>query len=135
VSTWIHQNTGDKVQRKEESSSGPSENEEMRRQQAVESGLQEDWSWESPDLREDGDWYKARVQSLKVAIAELPNLPNLFEEGLKILKIHRQNYEIEGPKELQLLWWEFPRESWSAIREGGSMNFLVTSGGGYNQTH
>jgi hypothetical protein len=107
----------------------------MRRQQADASGIQEDWSWETPDLREDGDWYKARVQSLKAAIAELPSVPNLFEEGLKVLRIHRQNYGIEGPKELQLIWWEFPWESWRAIRDGSSMNFLITPGGHYNPTH
>jgi hypothetical protein len=62
VSTWIHQNTDDQNQCKNESISGPSENEEMKRQQTGASGIQEDWSWETPDLGENGDWYnKARV--------------------------------------------------------------------------
>jgi hypothetical protein len=129
VSTWIHQNTGDQAQGKDESTCGPSENEEMRRQQAAASGTQEDWSWETPDLSRDGEWYKARVRSLKAAIAELPSIPNLFQEGLKTLKIHRQNYGTKGPKELQLIWWEFPRKSWRAIRDGSSMNFFITPGG------
>jgi hypothetical protein len=30
---------------------------------------------------------------------------------------------------LQLIWWEFPSESWVAIREGSSMNFIITPEG------
>jgi hypothetical protein len=93
------------------------------------SGIQTDWLWETPDLSKDGDWYQARVQSLKAAVAELPSVPKLYEEGLEILRIHRSNYGVNGATELQLIWWEFPRESWSAIRDGSSMNFLITPGG------
>ena len=30
-----------------------------------------------------------------------------------------------NPEQLQVLWWEFPREHWDALREGSRMNFLV----------
>jgi hypothetical protein len=39
------------------------------------------------------------------------------------------NYTKDGPELLQLLWWEFPPESWTAIREGSSMNFVVVANG------
>jgi hypothetical protein len=44
-----------------------------------------------------------------------------------MLKRHRLNYTAEGPNptHLQLLWWEFPMESWDELREGYSMNFIT----------
>jgi hypothetical protein len=43
-------------------------------------------------------------------------------------RIHRGNYTATGPqvKQLQLIWWEFPPEHWTALRKGSRMNFLVT---------
>jgi hypothetical protein len=43
-----------------------------------------------------------------------------------MLANHRLNYTLEGPNptHLQLLWWEFPMESWENLRTGCSMNFL-----------
>jgi hypothetical protein len=43
-----------------------------------------------------------------------------------MLRRHRTNYTAEGlvPTNLQLLWWEFPRESWDELRDGCSMNFI-----------
>jgi hypothetical protein len=66
-----------------------------------------EWQWETPDLREGGEWFKARVATLKEAIKEAPNPQELYEGGLRALAIHRGNYTGEGPKRLQLLWWEF----------------------------
>jgi len=50
----------------------------------------------------------------------------LFLNGIRALDVHRKNYTATHPepKELQLLWWEFPKEHWDELREGGSMNFL-----------
>lgn len=45
------------------------------------------------------------------------------------MDVHRANYTEDGPKRLQLLWWEFPTEHWEALRLGSSMNFLVTPTG------
>jgi hypothetical protein len=68
------------------------------------------------------------VASLKKAAAALPNPAKVLSEGLKILTIHQGNYSATGPaaKQLQLVWWEFPSEHWTAFREGSRMNFLVT---------
>jgi hypothetical protein len=51
---------------------------------------------------------------------------DVFAEGLRALEIHRGNYNLEGPSptQLKLLWWEFPPEHWTALRDGSRMNFL-----------
>jgi hypothetical protein len=87
------------------------------------------WEWHVPDLAEGGDWYNARVHSLRLAVAPLEDSARLFREGLKALDIHRGNYTDEGIKYLQLLWWEFPPEHWEDLRLGSSMNFLITPEG------
>jgi hypothetical protein len=89
---------------------------------------QEAFTWVPPDLSVGGAWYCERVASLKKAAAALPNPAKVLSEGLKILTIHRGNYSATGPaaKQLQLVWWEFPSEHWTALREGSRMNFLVT---------
>ena len=81
--------------------------------------------WAVPDLSHGGKWYNDRVASLKNAVHGLPRAKQLYLEGLEALEVHRTNYTSEGPKRLQLLWWEFPEEHQEAIREGSSMNFLV----------
>lgn len=64
----------------------------------------EKWQWEVPDLSEGGEWFLARVATLKEVIKGAPNPEELYEGGLKALAIHRGNYTDEGPKRLQLLW-------------------------------
>jgi hypothetical protein len=68
-----------------------------------------------------------RVYSLIQASVSLPNPGEVILEGLELLRIYRGNYDVDGPKptRLQLLWWEFPREHWTALREGSRMNFLI----------
>jgi hypothetical protein len=89
----------------------------------------EEWKWEVPDLREGGEWFKARVKSLQKAIQGLPNQDELYTAGLESLAVHRGNYTKDGPKFLQLLWWEFPPEHHEALREGCRMNFLILPSG------
>jgi hypothetical protein len=89
----------------------------------------EEWNWEVQDLREGGDWYNARIKKLKEAIQGLPNQDELYLAGIESLAIHRRNFTGEGPKFLQLLWWEFPPEHHEALRIGFRMNFLVTPEG------
>ena len=88
-----------------------------------------EWQWEVPDLRPGEEWYNDRVHSLKAAVQELPDSDRLFSEGLEALEVHRDNYTDDGPKRLQLLWWEFPREHQEAVRCGSSMNFLILPDG------
>jgi hypothetical protein len=84
------------------------------------------FSWVPPDLSIGSDFYKARVHSLKKAAAAYPNPEEIIEDGLTILRRHRENYTAThpDPKCLQLIWWEFPKEHWEALRVGSSMNFL-----------
>jgi hypothetical protein len=69
------------------------------------------------------------LSTLESAIRNDPRKREPWDEGLEILENHRNNYGIEGPQNLQLIWWEFPLESWEAIQEGSSMNFLITPDG------
>ena len=87
------------------------------------------WEWHVPDLSEGSDWYNERVASLTVAVEGLEDAATIYAEGLLALKVHCGNYTAEGPKYLQLLWWEFPVEHWEDLRLGSSMNFLVTPSG------
>jgi hypothetical protein len=86
------------------------------------------FEWRPPNLTEGGKWWCDRVASLKHAAAQSPNSQALIRDGLAMLNIHRQNYDERGPtlKKLQLLWWEWPPEHWDGVRDGSSMNFMVT---------
>ena len=83
--------------------------------------------WKPPDLRPGSRWYEARMTSLRRAAQEYPDPGLLVREGIEALSRHRDNYDAEGPRptHLQLLWWEWPREHWDALRQGSPMNFLV----------
>jgi hypothetical protein len=87
----------------------------------------EQYSWRPPDLSATSDWTKARVSHLISSALLFQDPGPLIEEGLRILRRHRTNYTSEGPNptHLQLLWWEFPEESWDDIRNGCSMNFIL----------
>lgn len=43
-----------------------------------------------------------------------------------MVDIHRTNYTDTHPEpqHLQILWWEFPWEHWTSLREGSQMNSL-----------
>jgi hypothetical protein len=85
--------------------------------------------WQMPNLELGGAWHKARQASLRAAVQGLADADQLIAEGEAALAIHRENYTDEGPKRLQLLWWEFPPEHWEALRTGSSMNFLIQPSG------
>jgi hypothetical protein len=84
------------------------------------------FSWKPPDLSSSSDWTKASVQNLIAAALLFQDLGPLIKEGLPILRQHPTNYTPEGPTptHLQLIWWEFPVESWDDIRTGCSMKSL-----------
>lgn len=87
-----------------------------------------EWIYDLPNLQEGGQWYRDRCASLDAAIRGRPNSTTLRSEGLDALKVHRDNYTPEGPKYLQVLWWEFPEPHQDAVRLGSSMRFLVDPG-------
>jgi hypothetical protein len=86
-----------------------------------------EFSWCPPDLSAGGIWYQERVTNLVAAAAHYEDRVQLVHDGLRALEVHRSNYTATHPepKQLQLLWWEFPPEHWEEIRDGGSMNFMV----------
>ena len=83
--------------------------------------------WRPPDLSKGSPWYHKRVSSLRVACRDYPDKEeSIFQQGLRILDVHRDNYDLEGPalKKLQLIWWEFPKEHWDFLRDGCDMGFV-----------
>jgi hypothetical protein len=86
----------------------------------------ETFTWKPPDLSPTSAWTLERVQHLIMACLEYENPGPMIEQGLMMLRRHRTNYNSEGPipTNLQLLWWEFPRESWDELRAGCPMNFI-----------
>ena len=84
------------------------------------------FQWFPPDLSEGSPFFKERVTNLERAARLYPNPDDIIEDGLELLVRHRGNYTAThpDPKCLQLIWWEFPRDHWEALRLGSSMNFL-----------
>jgi hypothetical protein len=84
------------------------------------------FEWRPPDLHPSGDWHRERLVNLRKAADTCPDPAEEYKRGLEALRIHQGNYNSGGPspKQLQLLWWEFPKEHWEALREGSRMNFL-----------
>jgi hypothetical protein len=84
------------------------------------------FSWVPPDLSPTSDWTRDRAYNLVQAALQYEEPGPIIEDGMKMLERHRSNYTADGPKptHLQLLWWEFPKESWDELREGCSMHFL-----------
>lgn len=82
------------------------------------------WKYTLPDLTIGGTWYRARVRKLKEAVRLEGGPPTWVTDGLADLDHHRTNYGPDGPQFLVVLWWEWPREHWTELREGASMNFM-----------
>lgn len=84
------------------------------------------FSWIPPDLTPGGTWHQQRITNLRRASAHHPDPEAVYHDGIQRLAIHRENYTEEGPdpKQLQLLWWEFPPEHWEDLRLGARQNFL-----------
>ena len=85
------------------------------------------FAWKPPDLSVGSRFFQDCIKSLSKAVQLFPNPKKIYKEGLDILNVHRQNYNIHGPdlQKVQLIWWEFPKEHWTALSEGLPMNFLV----------
>jgi hypothetical protein len=84
------------------------------------------YHWEPPDLSVGGQWYKHRLINLMIASNIYEDSYHKLRQGIQMLNVHRKNYTPTHPepKELQILWWEFPPEHWNDLRDGSSMNFL-----------
>jgi len=88
----------------------------------------EAWQHQMPDLSRTSRWYEERVQNLKQVIHGRCDAEELLKDGLEALEIHRANYTEQGPRYLQLLWWEFPEKHREEVRLGSSMRFLIDPG-------
>lgn len=88
--------------------------------------LHSEFEWSPPDLTEGQPWYCERVRNLKRAASTYDTPGPIIQEGFRLLRVHRSNYNSLGPdpKWLQLLWWEFPPEHWEDLRAGCKQNFL-----------
>jgi hypothetical protein len=84
------------------------------------------FSWVPPDLSPTSEWSRDRAYNFVMAAIQYDNPGPLIADGMRMLERHCSNYTVSAPKptHLQLLWWEFPRESWDELREGCSMNVL-----------
>jgi hypothetical protein len=83
--------------------------------------------WHPPDVSENSEWTKQRAHNLVTASLHFKDPAKIIEDGMLMLRKHRDNYDDTGPTptHMQLLWWEFPEESWDELREGCSMNFVL----------
>jgi hypothetical protein len=90
---------------------------------------EEEWTWKPPNLHVGSIWYQDRITTLHKAIEGNPEARRLYDDGIRALDRHRDNYTDAGSKCLQLLWWEFPEEHWEDLREGCSMNFIIEPSG------
>jgi hypothetical protein len=79
-----------------------------------------DFSWSPPVLRAGGEWYRKILMNLFAAAATYADPFPLIREGINILDQHWKTYNAThpDPKELQVIWWEFPREHWDPLRDG-----------------
>jgi hypothetical protein len=98
----------------------------MNRSRPETTVIQVPFSWKPPDLREGGVSLNNRMSNLKKASGSFEDPASVIDEGIEAINVHRQNCTKDGPeaKRLQLLWWEFPKEHWQPLRDGGPMNFL-----------
>lgn len=67
------------------------------RNKKEEDGNNTDFYWQLPDLSVGSRFYRERVESLRKAAATCDDPQQVFEEGLRILDTHRNNYDSEGP--------------------------------------
>ena len=90
-------------------------------------------TWTPPSLKPGGKWHRERVNNLFVAAKQYPgDWLEVINDGLDDLATHRLNYTSKGPrpKQLVILWWEFPPEHWVALREGSLLNIMQDPGTG-----
>ena len=83
------------------------------------------WNWCPLDLSVGSEFYLARLDRLRKVTEECNGPQEWIIEGVRLLGYHRENYGPNGPRRLTVLWWEWLKEHWKALREGSSMNFLV----------
>ncbi len=84
------------------------------------------WDWVSPTLGPGTTFRWKRMASLQLAVSTLPaeERSDAYSIGIRTLDLHSHNYTSDGPKHLVLLWWEWDKRHWDALRNGISMNFM-----------
>lgn len=84
----------------------------------VDTGSYQEWAWSAPALGPHSSFQEDRLRRLHEVTAELGGPDLWILQGRDALIAHSRNYGPEGPKDLAILWWEWPREHWTELREG-----------------
>jgi hypothetical protein len=64
------------------------------------------------------------MSRLRSITLELGGPPEWISDGEIALESHRKNYGPNGPQQLVVLWWNWPRDHWNELRDDLSMNFF-----------
>jgi hypothetical protein len=59
--------------------------------------LVEPFHWNPPDISANSEWTKQRVENLLAAAQRYSDPAKLIDEGMLMLRKHRDNYDAEGP--------------------------------------
>jgi hypothetical protein len=79
------------------------------------------WTWTTPSFWKRGPWYRTCLRNLK-ASCDQSDPTTAYYVGLYILDLHGKNSGVDDPKHLVLLWWKWPPDKWTELRQGLSMN-------------
>jgi hypothetical protein len=82
------------------------------------------WEWVPLDLGLDSAFYHQQSAQLQEVTKEQGGPDHWITDGESALVKHQENYRVNGPKHLVILWWNWPPEHWEELRDGASMNFL-----------
>jgi hypothetical protein len=73
------------------------------------------FSWKPPNLRPDGEWYADRMSNARKAATTFPDPDSVISECVETLKIHRDNYNVDGPAAKKLGPDTSTRLIWSVL--------------------
>jgi hypothetical protein len=66
------------------------------------------FEWESPDLKEVGEWCEARLDKIITITEGWHDQDLVMIDARCLLASHRLNYTSQGAERLEILWWECP---------------------------
>jgi hypothetical protein len=63
------------------------------------------FEWDAPDLQEGGEWFEARLETLRTITEGWPDQSLVMLDARRLLASHRLNYTSQGSQRLEILWW------------------------------